>query len=345
MLKFKNRLIDNEDQHYLDTYLNNLARLNKSAHTIKNYRADIEKFLLWLKDHKKISITKVNGEVISEYKEFLMNGGAVYSQLKNSRNGAEYFLWFSVMISQVFFKKSNRKRVLFFQNPMSVSSRRRHLSSLKNFFEYLKEAHEDSFRNKFSKNPVKNKIHSITLKDVDVVSTKMIQKEEFNLIYENSYRTEDRLILDLLYFGGLRLSELCHLEINNFDLENKTITFIRKGGSRHQLQIQNAEQIFRNFLFYIQNKKIESKFLFSNNKGQVYSIKAMYNKIMAILKRNSIRSEITPHSFRKACATNLYRQTLDLLLVRDYLNHSDAKVTQTYIDTGVKNFNNSLSIN
>jgi len=44
--------------------------------------------------------------------------------------------------------------------------------------------------------------------------------------------------------------------------------------------------------------------------------------------------KLTPHSFRKAFATQLYLKTKDLLYVRDYLHHSDAKITQTYIDKG-----------
>ena len=54
---------------------------------------------------------------------------------------------------------------------------------------------------------------------------------------------------------------------------------------------------------------------------------------MSILTKSGLPSELTPHSFRRACATNLYIETKDLLFVRDYLNHHDAKVTQTYIDS------------
>ena len=54
---------------------------------------------------------------------------------------------------------------------------------------------------------------------------------------------------------------------------------------------------------------------------------------MGILKKCGLPSNLTPHSFRRACATNLYLKTRDLLLVRDYLNHHDAKVTQSYIDS------------
>ena len=63
----------------------------------------------------------------------------------------------------------------------------------------------------------------------------------------------------------------------------------------------------------------------------------MYNRITNILKKCNLPEELTPHSFRRACATNLYIETKDLLLVRDYLNHHDAKVTQTYIDSSQLN--------
>ena len=59
----------------------------------------------------------------------------------------------------------------------------------------------------------------------------------------------------------------------------------------------------------------------------------MYNRVLKILEKSNLPKELTPHSFRRACATNLYLETRDLLLVRDYLNHHDAKVTQTYIDS------------
>ena len=47
---------------------------------------------------------------------------------------------------------------------------------------------------------------------------------------------------------------------------------------------------------------------------------------MKILKDSGCNGSLGPHSFRKACATNLYLRHKDLLLVRDYLNHKDAKV-------------------
>jgi integrase/recombinase XerC len=320
----------------LQNYLDNLRRLNKSEHTIRNYRADILKFFEWIEHEEGVKIEKVNGETIGKYREFLSSGGNVYREvIRFEKPGIMFLMWFKFIIGKAFFKKRSEKYLLFFQNPMSVSSRRRHLSSLKNFYEYLKEVHEDH-SDKFLKNPVKSKIHAITLKEVDVTPTTMVLKADFKKIEEQTFRTSERLILHLLYYGGLRLSELCDLKVENFDRISKTITFNRKGGYVHTLVIQKEDLIFKNFNFFIGNNEFNKIFLFQTKSGKKLSPKAMYNKIIKIIERaipnNATTTRITPHSFRKACATELYLKSKDLLFVRDYLNHKDAKITQTYID-------------
>ena len=330
----------NQDQTshiLLDNYLHNLRRLNKSEHTIKNYRADLLKFFNWIEHDQKMNIEKVNGETIGLYKEFLSDGGNIYREvIRNADSpGIQFLLWFKFIIGKAFFKKRTEKYLLFFQNPMSVSSRRRHLSSLKNFFEYLKESHEDTTE-LFFKNPVKSKIHAITLKEIDVTPTTMIARDDFKKIIDQTFRTSERLIVYLLYYGGLRLSELCELKVANFDKVSRTITFNRKGGYVHTLVIQKEEIIFKNFSFYIGDNEFNKIYLFQTKSGRPLSPKAMYNKIIKIIERaipdNQVTTKITPHSFRKACATELYLKSKDLLYVRDYLNHKDAQITQTYID-------------
>lgn len=329
---FKSEITHQTRPHLLmDEYLKNLERLNKSDHTIKNYRADLLKFLVWLHSNQDLKLEKVNGETIGLYKEFLNNGGNVYKRAWINFTGYIAF-WLKKILQKTLIKSAPEKELLYYQMPMSVSSRRRHLSSLKNFFEYLKESHEDSSE-KFLKNPVKSKIHAITLKDIDVTPTAMLARADFKIIEEKTFRTNERLMLYLLYYGGLRLSELCFLKISNFDFQTKTITFTRKGGSVHTLAVQKEEVIFKNLKFFLDQNKFYSDFLFQNKEGRPYSLKAIYNKIMKIIERaDLLETNITPHSFRKACATELYMKSKDLLYVRDYLNHKDAKVTQTYID-------------
>ena len=319
---------------WLDMYIENCKQLNKSEHTIKNYRADLLKFLTWYESHHRTNISKAKGETIGHYKDFLSKGGRVYSSL----SGKEKFLGqFKKTFLSLFKRKKSHEhtplpgRLLFEQNPLAVGSRRRHISAVKNFFEFLKQSHEDKSK-LFSKNPVKSKIHAIKLKEMDVNPTKNLRREDWNKLEKMVIKPKERLIIYLLYWGGLRLSELSNLRVSDFDTKNKTLKFIRKGGYVHTLIVQKAHDIFYNLDYHLLQREVESEFVFTNKQGKKVSTKTMYNLIMRLLTQAACRDGLTPHSFRKACATNLYIKHQDLLLVRDYLNHSDAKITQTYID-------------
>jgi integrase/recombinase XerC len=217
------------------------------------------------------------------------------------------------------------------RGPLSVNSRRRHLSSLKNFFDYLKQTHEER-GSLFKLNPVKPKIHAVLVKDIDINHTRYLRPTEWELIYEKTWRTKERLILYLLYFGGLRLHELCLLKREYFNRKSGTVTFPRKGGKVHTLKLKNADAIFDQLDYWFNLRSGKTSFLFVGSKDAPLSVRAMSTLIRKMIDRASVSKEITPHSFRKACATNLYLNTKDLLYVRDYLGHSDAAVTQTYID-------------
>ena len=324
---------------HLDQYLQNLERLNKSPHTIKSYQNDLLQFLEWLEFGHQEKLKHTNSETIGRYLNFLANGGEIVvtsSLLKRIKS------FIQVRLSHIFAKNAiviPSKKIIRSQ-PLGVASRKRHISCLKNFFEFLKQRHEDKGRH-FTINPVKSKIHAIKLKDVDIKHTQILEQKDWQKIQETIYRVEDKLITGLLYWGGLRLSELRNLEVENFDYETKTITFIRKGGYVHTLYPQNSPKIFEILDLYLTKKRIHSGPLFQNKKARKYDIKSIYNWVLRICSKSGVSPGITPHSFRKACATYLYFQTKDLLYVRDYLNHNDAKVTQTYIDSKLLQSGNS----
>ena len=311
--------MDKKHAKWLAEYLDNCNQVNRSPHTIISYEADLKKFLKWFEANHNYPINKATGETITNYKEFLAKGGPLFSK--------------KPLISKFlkFFKKKEPSIPSPVYDALSISSRKRHLSSIRNFFEYLKQTHEDRSR-LFDKNPVKPKIHSIKLKDVDVIPTQNLRRADWDKIQKSVYRTKERLIVYLLYWGGLRLSELSQLKVSDFDLKDQSLKFVRKGGYVHHLKPQKADLIFQQLDFYLKNRKVKSDYLFANKAGNKIGTKAMYNLIMKIFEKAQCSEGLTPHSFRKACATNLYLKTKDLLLVRDYLNHKDAKITQTYID-------------
>lgn len=300
--------------------------MNHSEHTLINYHSDLKKFIGWCENQKSLPITKVEPSHITEYKDFLTLGGPLYQRQNR--------LIKMVMWTVSFFLPKKKKEILFKQMPLKVSSRRRHLSAVKGFFEFLKQIESNKLAKKFKSNPVKSKIHGIKLKEKDVKNTVVLEQKDWDKIDYKIHRSLDRLMVSLLYYGGLRLNELTQLKYSDFDKNSKTVKLKRKGGYLHTLKLYESKEIFRQIL-YLQSSEDGDEFIFSNRHGKKLTNRTMYNKIMGIFKKAGTSVELTPHSFRKACATNLYMKTMDLLYVRDYLNHNDAKVTQTYIDKKV----------
>lgn len=299
----------------INVFLDNCKKRNRSDKTIQSYAQDLKKFKNWLNiARRKKSLSKVTSEDINLYQSLLTDGGKVY---RSAPWPLHYFI---------------RPKYQFEQKPLSVNTRKRKLSTIKNFYDFYQQYY------KVKSNPVKMKLHSIKLKDIDMTHTPMIYEHEWQILYESKWRVSDRLIMALMYFGGLRLSEVANLHIDSLDLNNKTINFYRKGGGYHRLKIHEFELI--NSLWAAQvNKNFKSSlFLFPGRFGKQISSRSLYQRIKNSIFDCKINQKISPHSLRKACATNLYQRTKDLLYVRDYLFHADAKVTQTYIDKNILDY-------
>ena len=315
------RVLNSDSQRYFNEFLNFLKLSNRSAHTIKNYSADLLKFMGWYQYlFKGRKISKVDRKIIDHYLTFLASGSS-----KISRE----ISWLPSPIQRILLRDT--RDLILSGKALSVGSQKRHLSTIKNFFEFLRESYGDSGR-KFAINPVKNKLHSIRLKEVDTMQTKLLKKSDWNRINKMVLGSRELLILNLMYYGGLRLSEVCRLEVENFDLMQRSVEVERKGGKLHKFIPRRAQTIFKFLRMHLDRSDISEGPIFPGRDGGHISSKTVYNLVIKILKKIRIDDDITPHSFRKACATEMYAKSKDLLLVRDYLNHSDAAVTQTYIE-------------
>lgn len=311
----------------IEEFINSLQQQNKSAHTLKNYRSDIEHFVRWSKDFLPKKLTHVSPSDIQSYSNYL--AGKQDSPRKIP-------LWKKVtrwVASFFSAKKPQQMAGVQRPRPMAVASRRRHLSSLKNFFEYHCQS-ELAQRRGLVKNPVRSKLHAIGLKDKDVKHTKTLTREQFFLLLESATKLEQRLAIWILYDGALRLEELSRLKFGDFHAPSKTLRFIRKGGSWHTLKLENFSKIEELLKAHqLKTSKHSEDWVFGSQTGKALTPRSHYNRLKRLFEKAQLPSELTPHSFRKGRATLLYAQTKDLLYVRDYLNHKDAKVTQTYIDT------------
>ncbi len=306
---------------WLTEFLANCRHNNKSDKTLVNYSADLKRFVCWYEYVHGGHLNSARGVTITQYMDYLSGKMPLRREV-----------WWEKLL---FWRKldfTKKEAYLGSLKPLNVSSKRRHLSTLNNFFTFLMQNYEDRSP-KFRLNPVKSKLHSIRVKQMDISHTVYLKQTDWDLLESTTWRVRDRLILKLMYYAGLRLEEVVNLDISHFSFTKKTIKFVRKGGYVHELMPENFQRIFEDLYQWLGIRTKYGDPLFVNKKGKRMSVRGMYSLVMHALDKAKCPTKgLTPHSFRKACATNLYRQTKDLLYVRDYLNHKDAKVTQTYIE-------------
>ncbi len=198
----------------------------------------------------------------------------------------------------------------------------RKLSSLRSFYNYLANNDVISY-NYFNnhKNPKKDKLLPKYLRDEDV-----------KIMYDKCNNVRDKLILELLFVTGIRVSELVNIKINDINLYNREIKIFGKG-SKERIVIFSTNCL-NNLNNYLKerdkiNKKNSNYLILNKNGGKISttSIRNILNKIKLI---SGTKTKITPHMLRHTFATDMLNNGADLVSVKKLLGHESLDTTSIY---------------
>ncbi len=152
------------------------------------------------------------------------------------------------------------------------------------------------------------------------------------ILRENLSKTE-KVIVELLYGCGLRVSELINLKINSFDINAKYLTAFGKGSKERIIPLgKMAIKAIRDYLpfreFLIKKFRLDTKYLLISDNGRSMTRQDIYVFIHEQGKK--IHKNISPHTLRHSYATHLLENGADLRVVQELLGHSDVATTQLY---------------
>ena len=146
----------------------------------------------------------------------------------------------------------------------------------------------------------------------------------------------NRAIMEVLYATGIRLNELLTLTIHDPDLQEKTL-FIRKGKGRKQRVVplgKNGSHYLKEYLEKIRPRyaarKPGERTLFLSNSGEPLSPEPLRQAIRDYRIQAGIKKTVSPHTFRRTCATHLLQQGADIRYIQELLGHSRLSTTQLY---------------
>lgn len=162
---------------------------------------------------------------------------------------------------------------------------------------------------------------------------KVLTMKEINSLLEKDMTKLDKAILELLYAGGLRVSELTNIQVQNIDLNAKFLRCIGKGSKERIVPIgEKACNAVSSYLkernYIIQKYNLKTKFCFIKENGQKITRQDVYLFINNLGK--NLNKDISPHTIRHSFATHLLENGADLRVVQELLGHSDVSTTQLY---------------
>lgn len=141
----------------------------------------------------------------------------------------------------------------------------------------------------------------------------------------------DRLILEMLYATGVRVSELVSVKVK--DIKGHEILILGKGNKERYVEFGDyASEILNLYLNdgYKKLNKKNSEYLFLNNNYNKLTDRGVRYLLDKIIKDTSINKNISPHMIRHSFATHLLNEGCDLLSVQQLLGHESLSATSIY---------------
>lgn len=267
----------------------------------------------------------MNLQILSEYLEFLeIEKGLAENTLEAYRRDLTEFFDFCLKEIQEISRYDINSYILNLREKNYTStSVTRKIASFRGFFKW-------ACANEII---IKNPTLTLELPKNPKRLPKVLTLQEIKTILKEDLTKQERLIFELLYDCGLRVSELVNLKINDIDISGKFLTCIGKGSKERIVPFGNcAIDAIKNYLperdFLILKYKVNTKNLLINEKGQKVTRQEVYTFISNQGKK--IHKSISPHTLRHSFATHLLENGADLRVVQELLGHSDVSTTQLY---------------
>lgn len=152
---------------------------------------------------------------------------------------------------------------------------------------------------------------------------------------DDRHGIRDRMVIELLYGCGLRVSELSHLLISNLFLDGGFIKVTGKGNKERLVPI-GEEAVFWIKRYLQEIRKVQKiapgydDFLLLNPRGKNLSRISIFTLVKDLGKMAGIKKSISPHTFRHSFATHLLEGGVDLRMIQEMLGHETITTTEIY---------------
>ena len=156
----------------------------------------------------------------------------------------------------------------------------------------------------------------------------ILTRNEIQKILGNIKNRKYYLAIAIAYAGGLRISEVQNLKVQDLDLEELTIHIKLAKGKKDRITVI-PEKLKTDLQNLIAGKKTND-FIFDSNRGGKLTTRSFQVVFKKALKITGIKKEASFHSLRHGFATHLLENGTDIRYVQELLGHANIRTTQIY---------------
>jgi site-specific recombinase XerD len=162
----------------------------------------------------------------------------------------------------------------------------------------------------------------------------VLTQEEVARTIEATTNPKHKLIMELLYGCGLRISEIRNLHKEDVRM-TEGIMFVRQGKGKKDRIVSLPSSIFQELEpFLLEN---DFPFVFRSERGGKLHSRTIEIVVKNAAKKAGIRKHVHPHTLRHSYATHLLESGTDVRIIQRLLGHSSVKTTEiyTHVSTGL----------
>jgi integrase/recombinase XerD len=164
----------------------------------------------------------------------------------------------------------------------------------------------------------------LTYKDVDKL---------LDIDVKDMYGVRNKVMLELLYATGLRVSELLNLKVHDVNINENVLKTFGKGNKERIVPFgEIAEKYLKIYLNDYRNLfiKDESDYLFLSKNKRPMTRQGFFKIIKKLCTEKGIKADVSPHTLRHSFATHLLNGGADLRVIQELLGHASISTTEIY---------------
>ena len=271
------------------------------------------KFISFIKSEKRLSqytVTSYNSD-LNQFFLFLNNFDGISTEKEITFKIIR--LWISFLV----------------ESGLSSRSVNRKISTIKSYFKFLEISEEIIL------NPTLKIISPKISKKLPVIVEKvnldlLLDKENF----KNSFiGSRDKLIIEVFYLTGIRLSELIGIRIKDFNFESLTLKIFGKRNKERLVPL--SFNIVNDIQKFITTYNLNSLLFTNENQEKLYP-KKVYRIVNYYIGKVSSVNKKSPHVLRHSFATHMLNNGADINAIKEILGHSNLSATQIYTHNSVE---------